>query len=1000
MLVNHGQSCLYMLRGNGGGQAGVHASARELADELNSGSFHPVTIRRRLPQHDSASNMLMCEVQIAEVLNFFGAARSTSSTWIRPGHALSFVHTCSDGMMLNRGLQFAEQSMSAYGFAEGPIDAQRARELLAMSDDDRRGVMRTHPFAADAGEVMVMTAGGSVSGHLGFEGSAMGGDAASITDFIARFLPITPCFECLLEAFERDERIDFAEIICDCWCTECARLFGAGSAETCVEHTGRGPWMLRHCSRSRRKGREVHLIYSLKHFSDACAAQASFIRKTDQRLTAAAAAILTSGDRDDAAAAAVAAAPRAVADEDEGEDEGEGEGEGVVDEGEGEVVADEDEGEGEVVADEDEGEGEGAEESPDALAARTNARQKIRTAMFIASGQLVSSDMPHDAKNERNMAKNYWLRICGWLVGTRTAEALRANKFSNKDCANFSEASVQTTSLSDAGRVAKESLIIVTVAPERYRADKCNSPEMTKAPCGLDWHARTGQLVFVDKEAGTVRMLRMQHLPSENEVLARGFFAPTDIVIVRNLAYVACGPAGDSELGAGSIFVVDLQKLTNPQTKRAVPAPKKLEVAACDGPRGITIAMPFALAASPSLDEIFVTDHLRKAAIVLELPDGGGNRAVASVMAKFAVEPTGIACSPSLGGSFVFVCVCDEIFELKAPLDDDTLWTRRRVFKFDGAVLCGLAFSRHGLGCVVDKSNGKLHELTLAKDRTVTSRCIVGAVPQNSTVFRDGRASMIKLEFPTMVTFNDRVVVVSESGGSKIRVVTNAYTFAEVLVPELRDLNALYHATADSDEHVLTLADALAASVRHRDFFETQTLANNTLAGKQGDGANGNISLVVLNMHRVRVRMYIREINVLKAWGGARLDPRSIFPVPTLKQYGDQRAKTIHEQAKQYGGTLFSYCRSSAQNAQYSKDFTLRARAVFKLRKDRVDRLKSKAEVARRPQRTEDRTALLRVCEVYRGLPQLRPTDRGRNVQGANPSVFLLRKTRFSRRRL
>ncbi|KAJ1450925.1 hypothetical protein M885DRAFT_621256 [Pelagophyceae sp. CCMP2097] len=116
MLVNHGRSCLYMLRGNGGGQDGVHASARELADEL----------RRR-------SNMLMGEVQIAEVY-----VEHLDSTW----HALSFVYTCSDGMMLKRGLQLAEQSMSAYGLAEGPIDVQRARELLAMSDDDRRGVLR------------------------------------------------------------------------------------------------------------------------------------------------------------------------------------------------------------------------------------------------------------------------------------------------------------------------------------------------------------------------------------------------------------------------------------------------------------------------------------------------------------------------------------------------------------------------------------------------------------------------------------------------------------------------------------------------------------------------------------------------------------------------------------------------------------------------------------------------------------------------------------------
>jgi hypothetical protein len=46
----------------------------------------------------------MGEVQIAEVLNFFAAARSTSSTWLRPGHALSLVYTCSDGMMIKRGL--------------------------------------------------------------------------------------------------------------------------------------------------------------------------------------------------------------------------------------------------------------------------------------------------------------------------------------------------------------------------------------------------------------------------------------------------------------------------------------------------------------------------------------------------------------------------------------------------------------------------------------------------------------------------------------------------------------------------------------------------------------------------------------------------------------------------------------------------------------------------------------------------------------------------------
>ncbi|KAH8051395.1 hypothetical protein JL722_10850 [Aureococcus anophagefferens] len=164
-----GRSASYLLHGarHGRGRAAVEPRPRR---RLNSGAYHPDTVRRWFPATDDT----MDTVILYDLLNFMHARRAKTT--------------------------YAPRSASA----------SASRDYLA---DD--------PLAVEMDEYMIATADGAVVGHLGASMKSPGGGAATIIAAPRDTCPSSPA-SLLLEAHQTGGSMADAEAMCDIYCDKCA----------------------------------------------------------------------------------------------------------------------------------------------------------------------------------------------------------------------------------------------------------------------------------------------------------------------------------------------------------------------------------------------------------------------------------------------------------------------------------------------------------------------------------------------------------------------------------------------------------------------------------------------------------------------------------------------------------------------------------------------------------------------------------------------------------
>lgn len=78
-------------------------------------------------------------------------------------------------------------------------------------------------------------------------------------------------------------------------------------------------------------------------------------------------------------------------------------------------------------------------------------------------------------------------------------------------------------------------LIRLDVVTEPFRNPAKNPLSLYSAPYGVCWEPLSGFLVYVDNARGSLHLLKMMNIPSENETLAKNLGQPTGVCILNKV---------------------------------------------------------------------------------------------------------------------------------------------------------------------------------------------------------------------------------------------------------------------------------------------------------------------------------------------------------------------------------------------------------------------------------------------------------------------------------
>ncbi|KAH8059615.1 hypothetical protein JL722_5244 [Aureococcus anophagefferens] len=159
-----GRSASYLLHGAGATGEDEPLSNRDYVARLNSGAYHPDTVRRWFPATDDT----MDTVILYDLLNFMHAARRAKTTYMHTVRKrICLAATSADGMLIKQGHMFDEESGMNFGAASGPYGIERGRQLDALDDDGLRKYLADDPLAVEMDEYMIATADGAVAHQTG-----------------------------------------------------------------------------------------------------------------------------------------------------------------------------------------------------------------------------------------------------------------------------------------------------------------------------------------------------------------------------------------------------------------------------------------------------------------------------------------------------------------------------------------------------------------------------------------------------------------------------------------------------------------------------------------------------------------------------------------------------------------------------------------------------------------------------------------------------------------
>jgi len=845
-----GRSASYLLHGAGAAGEDEPLSNRDYVARLNSGAYHPDTVRRWFPATDDT----MDTVILYDLLNFMHAARRAKTTYMHTVRKrICLAATSADGMLIKQGHMFDEESGMNFGAASGPYGIERGRQLDALDDDGLRKYLADDPLAVEMDEYMIATADGAVVGHLGASMKSPGGGAATIIAGVARYLPIVACFGCVLEAHQTGGSMADAEAMCDIYCDKCAvaeRELGWG--HTCEEHDGLPSWQLRVCSTCEAKNEVCYSCVVLGHNQDAGSPADTAIKARCAERAAV------------PAAASASATRTADSPSDDEPDHG------------GRYV-------------------------PHAAIDAAPEGNGVRADRFKSSLIEFGSDGPHDLKSIRNASKNHYLRVGGHLCGHRVVECLwhdadqerqkkvrkattktavvARNKFSDADAMAVFEPKLSDAMLSDADRAAKSSRIVITLGPEPYRSPLKNPKSLYNMPYGAAWDAKSGVLLYTDKGRGELRSLKMMDIPAPNAMVLSGLVEPTGVALRGDVAYVACGALASGR--AGSVVFVDVASALDPRRRTATDdgagdgagdgnnatltatntskrrKRQELTLSAAEGVHGSLVLRPYGLATSGF--GLFATDRLAKAAFAIVLSDPGNG-----IATKIFVGEDEVGDISAKDDNTVAVAMTRCIVVLHRAKG---LWTVTRLPTFDNAKFRGVSWSPDPMIIYgVDESQNCIWQLKAGGGPPTR----IAGTQKRGALSIGGRATACALQGPTFCCQVGESIVFAETAAGQLRLLTDIYPWVHRVMSTVASWACSFEHTADAAAHTTSLADAVKATRALDELFSELHHQNYVVTGRRGadaQGPVGNVSACVRACVSCKIGFYERVITTLAALG-------------------------------------------------------------------------------------------------------------------------------------
>jgi hypothetical protein len=459
------------------------------------------------------------------------------------------------------------------------------------------------------------------------------------------------------------------------------------------------------------------------------------------------------------------------------------------------------------------------------------------------------SDGIHLLKSMRSGIFNYWVVVDGWLVGMRILlsrfndvnEAIRElvqeavsvdalgnkNKFSIETAVEIVTYLLQRNLLTNAERSLGRALICICLAPEPDRFWRENLKAAINKPMGIDYHAASGMVFFVDREQKSLRLLRVFHVPAYNTLFLQDerFSALGDLAVVKDIVYIL-------DTGVNQVWVVDVKRALSgrkPQDKEddsgdemdgGGPCVRKgmSKVAAfslCiiqqlkqrDGTtveQEISLRCPVAVCVSKrscrSYDLLVTTRSAESRGKTkgqlweLSFEEGSPLTAVATSLCPLEGAPSGVAALSDVKvavtvGKSLYIWTYDE----RGQGHNGTLTCAVRSL---GTTPCGLYRVPEGAKSdktainslyVLDEDENSILEVwSLANDKWSSAIIAGGQKHREPDSTLMGTASLVALCKPTFGCFVFNSFVFSQSGAQCISMITDAYAYAEVLLPVLR----------------------------------------------------------------------------------------------------------------------------------------------------------------------------------------------------------------------
>lgn len=600
------------------------------------------------------------------------------------------------------------------------------------------------------------------------------------------------------------------------------------------------------------------------------------------------------------------------------------------------------------------------------------------------------------------------------------------NKFSIQDRVAVATVEVQAALLSAEERASGEVPFVVTIGPTVHHFWRENMPAAYANPSGAHCHYGSGNLIYVDSETCTLRVLHIWHSKAYNDILLKfpGSCLLVDVTMIDTQVYITCSGRDPCVFTIDLASVVGRQRNSSAQdhaidegegSQRAVQLPPsaKKEVVKFTTVGDVTsIVAPFSISAPVSGSPfMFMTDSHSKTLLELSVAGGPANALVRQVT-SFDVSPRGVAC---FGPRHCIVAVGNQIVEVKES-DADAATSASEVSTkviFDapkGVVINSVALRRDHCEIAYVTNEGIHSVSVLQRDSADSDVWKPGFVGGGSTEYstdgaQEGRAQTVNMWRPSFASYFGRTIIFTHPGCRCIQMITNLALLADTLIPNLRRFQEAFSLTGEAGD-AGDLHQMLSKVCIFRRFIDGNRRGNFVRTGRMG-GQGGDLNWSN-NLHNAVSHVERSLLRVLKRYSDMGVPEelvRALLPVARLTimvEYsfismraqancgGDNpylldclihRNSVIEEEAKRHAANNFSYYTGP------SKHYNSRSSSAGVI--GQVHRVRRPSTTLCGSEREDLLKKLRKGAKRLQGVKQTRPTAKAKYNAGSGPQSLL-----------